>query len=309
MLLGGVLAAGRLALAAGITTARDLGDRGFVSLSARAIFAADSSAGPELLVAGPPITTPQGHCWFLGGATETDDASLRRAVRERSLRGADVIKVMVTGGNLLPGAPPHESQFSFAQLRVPRAPPASAGYPLPGTPTGLVGIADAVAAGFSGIEHCTFFTADSAEPNAVTIDNIAAADILVTNTAAQLNPRSGDRNPAVQRRPPGIVRGVELRAAGIQVALASDAGIDSLRPHDCLPTRGRRPASLRNAGSSVFGRCHVNGGRGLRSRARKGRLQPGYDADILAVAGDPTCEIGDLLRVRAVLRGGRLVTP
>ena len=56
--------AARSALAAGITTVRDLGDRGYLMLVLREEFACDPAAGPELLVAGPPVTIPRGHCWL-----------------------------------------------------------------------------------------------------------------------------------------------------------------------------------------------------------------------------------------------------
>jgi imidazolonepropionase-like amidohydrolase len=55
-------AAGRLALRGGVTTVRDLGDRDFLSLGLRG-----ASDLPTIVAAGPPITTPTGHCHFLGG--------------------------------------------------------------------------------------------------------------------------------------------------------------------------------------------------------------------------------------------------
>jgi imidazolonepropionase-like amidohydrolase len=42
--------------------------------------------------------------------------------------------------------------------------------------------------------------------------------------------------------------------------------------------------------------------------SRKGRLAPGFDADILAVAGDLTTDMRALLDVRAVFRAGRRVS-
>ena len=46
----------------------------------------------------------------------------------------------------------------------------------------------------------------------------------------------------------------------------------------------------------------------LRARAmaldRKGRIAPGYDADLLAVAGDPLTDVTALTGVRAVFRAG-----
>jgi len=73
------------ALAAGITTIRDLGDRGYLTLRLRDALAKDYTAGPEILAAGPPITTARGHCWFLGGEV-ADPADVRAAVVEHAER-------------------------------------------------------------------------------------------------------------------------------------------------------------------------------------------------------------------------------
>src|SRR5205085_10832543 len=97
------------ALAAGITTVRDLGDRGFSTVALRDELAWAPWLAPEILVAGPPITPPRGHCWFLGG--ETANSDVERAVEERHERGVDVIKIMATGGKITPGSAPHKSQF------------------------------------------------------------------------------------------------------------------------------------------------------------------------------------------------------
>jgi imidazolonepropionase-like amidohydrolase len=54
------------ALRAGITTLRDLGDRNYLGLTLAAELAGPGQ-GPEIIAAGPPITTPGGHCHFMGG--------------------------------------------------------------------------------------------------------------------------------------------------------------------------------------------------------------------------------------------------
>jgi imidazolonepropionase-like amidohydrolase len=87
--------ASRRALDAGVTCVRDLGDRSFLGVRLREETAAEPGLGPEVVPAGPPITVPAGHCWFLGGATRGAGA-VRDAVRDHAGRGAAVIKVMVT---------------------------------------------------------------------------------------------------------------------------------------------------------------------------------------------------------------------
>lgn len=141
--------AARRALLAGITTVRDLGDRDFVLLSLREEFARDAAAGPDLLVSGPPITQPSGHCWFLGGeARGVDD--VRKAVRVRAARGVDVIKVMVTGGSLTPGSGNSELQFSPAELAAISTEAHDRGLTVTGHAKCACGMAEAVNAGSTG---------------------------------------------------------------------------------------------------------------------------------------------------------------
>src|SRR5271157_4136256 len=105
--------AGQAALRGGVTTVRDLGDRGYLSLGLRG--RADL---PTIVAAGPPITTPGGHCHYLGGAAAPTIESVRAAVREHAARGVDVIKIMASGGTLTPGSRQDLAQFPPAVLRA-----------------------------------------------------------------------------------------------------------------------------------------------------------------------------------------------
>ena len=100
----------RLALEGGVTTLRDLGDRNFVTLGLR-----NDPGLPTILCSGPPITPPQGHCWYLNGEC-ADRHALIAAIKERAAHGCDVVKIMATGGNLTPAAPAWQSQFSADDL-------------------------------------------------------------------------------------------------------------------------------------------------------------------------------------------------
>lgn len=91
--LAAMAAAALVQLRAGVTTVRDLGDRGYLALRLRGRTA---ELLPTIVAAGPPVTTPGGHCHFLGGATAGVDG-MRAAVRERVERGVDVITVMAGG--------------------------------------------------------------------------------------------------------------------------------------------------------------------------------------------------------------------
>src|SRR5215218_8250954 len=98
--------AGAAQLHAGVTTVRDLGDRDYLTLRLRE----QDRQLPTIVAAGPPITSPGGHCHFLGSAVSGVDG-VRTAVREHAERGVDVIKVMASGGQMTPGTQWDASQF------------------------------------------------------------------------------------------------------------------------------------------------------------------------------------------------------
>ncbi|GAA3435978.1 amidohydrolase family protein [Kutzneria kofuensis] len=285
------------ALRAGITTVRDLGDRDYLAVELRD----GSSALPEILAAGPPITTPGGHCWFLGGEVPADRSALADAVAERVARGVDVIKVMATGGSITPGSAAHESQYDFSQLSAIVEAAHSAGLPVTAHAHGGSGIRDAVRAGVDGIEHGTFLTADGAEPDWSTIRELIAARVYVGVTAGRL---LTDAPP-----PPRVLAAraflPEMQRSGALLVCSSDAGIISYKPHYCLPfgltdfqqfTELSPAAVLTSVTRLAADSCSVG--------SRKGRIAPGYDADLLAVHGDPSQDLAVLRDVAAVYRAG-----
>jgi imidazolonepropionase-like amidohydrolase len=104
-------------LGAGVTTARDLGARAYLDVVVRDAIAAGLGRGPRMVVAARPVTVTGGHCWFMGGEADSED-ELRRMVRTHHKRGADLIKVMSTGGFMTTGSAPWYAQFTRAQLAV-----------------------------------------------------------------------------------------------------------------------------------------------------------------------------------------------
>src|SRR5215472_2668203 len=177
--------AARRALRAGVTTVRDLGDRGYLALDLRDRAPAIGACPlPTIVAAGPPITTPGGHCHFLGGAAD-GKGGLRGAVRERAERGVDVIKVMASGGNMTPGSLAYEPQFGADELQVIVDEAHRRGLPVTAHAHGVQSIADAAAAGVDGIEHAMFMTADGVDAPDALIRTIAAQRIALGWTVAR----------------------------------------------------------------------------------------------------------------------------
>ncbi len=292
--------AARTALAGGVTTVRDLGDRDYLSLGLRGI------AGlPTIIAAGPPITTRGGHCHYLGGETDASAEAVLRAVGEHAERGVDVIKIMASGGTLTPGTRQECAQFTPEALRAAVEEAHRHGLPITAHAHGTTAIADAVAAGVDGMEHVSFWTADGVDAPAELISLIADRRIVVGATVGIILVPGLAPPPAVMARIPHIIANTRrLYEAGAPVVAGTDAGIGPIKPHDVvrhaiaeLSHFGFSPgAALRAVTSEAAAVC------GLAHR--KGRLAPGYDADILAVDGDPLSDSNAIHRIRAVYARG-----
>jgi imidazolonepropionase-like amidohydrolase len=298
--------AAQTALRGGVTTVRDLGDRGYLALGLR------GRAGlPTILASGPPLTTPGGHCHYLGGAVAPTVAGVRASVREHVERGVDVIKIIASGGNLTPGSRQEDTQFPPEVLRAAVEEAHRRGLAATAHAHAVQAIADAVAAGADGMEHVSFWTETSVDAPGELIQLIADRKTVVGATVGQAPapasmPGLGPP-PEIRARLPLLIANMRrLHEAGAVIVASSDAGIAPIKPHDAVRYA---PQTLH-----VLGIGQVEALQMITSRAagvlglknRKGRVAPGFDADILAVDGDPVADPDALHRIRAVYARGTL---
>jgi imidazolonepropionase-like amidohydrolase len=289
----------RLALEGGVTTLRDLGDRNFVTLALR-----DDPTLPTILCSGPPITKPQGHCWYLNGEC-ADREALITAVSERAELGCDVVKIMATGGGLTPTVPMWMSQFSAEDLRATVEEAHRLGLPVAAHCHGVRGISDAIDAGVDTIEHCSFVSEDSdRQPDPELLERLAKSQIPLSATFG--------RCPDVPLPPGGLPAWVptmlasvtRIRELGGRIVVGTDAGIFPHKPHDCAPHA--IDALLLIGMSPVEAlRALTSGGAEAIGLANKGRLVSGADADMIAVRGDLSSDVRHVADIAHVWRQGQ----
>jgi len=301
----------RAHLRAGVTTVRDLGDHHWAVLGRAAGGPRDGE--PRVVAAGPPLTTPAGHCWSMGGQVR-GARELADAVRERAERGADVVKVMVSGGSMTPGSDLLALQFGVVEVGLVVRLAHAAGLPVTAHAHSVAAVEVSLAAGVDGIEHCTCLTGAGLESPEPLFRALAAAGTWVCPTLGRA-PGSEPSPQAVEvaaRTGWSVAGRIEqvgrLAAAGARIVSGSDAGIHPGKPHGVLPwavaelvAGGASPlAALASATSAAADACGLG--------AVTGRLRPGLSADLLLVDGDPTSRITDLTRVRRVVVRGHVVT-
>jgi imidazolonepropionase-like amidohydrolase len=298
--LPAMIRAGQTALRGGVTTVRDLGDRAYLSLGLR------GQAGlPTVVTAGPPITTPGGHCHFLGGAAAPTIEGVRAAVRDHAEQGVDIIKIMASGGTLTPGSRQDLAQFPPDVLRAAVEEAHRQGLRVTAHAHALTSIADAVAAGVDGLEHVSFWTEDGVHAPEALIQLIASSQVTVGLTVGLVPMPGLVPPPEVMIRLPGIMANTRrLHEAGAAMVAGTDAGIAPIKPHDVVR---HAPAMLRQLGFSQAEALRTITSYAARVCGlghHKGRIAPGYDADVLAVDGDPVADPEALHRIRAVYARG-----
>ncbi|GIH97340.1 amidohydrolase family protein [Planobispora siamensis] len=299
----------KLHLAAGVTTVRDLGDHHDAVLAWRS----KARTGlPAVVAAGAPLTSTGGHCWPMGGQAQ-GVSGLREAVRQRADRGADIVKIMASGGVLTPGTDTMRPQFTDEELRAAVAEAHALGLPITAHAHALSAVRQALEAGVDGIEHCTCLTPDGVRLDDTLLAGLAESGIAICATLGS-DPRVvvPPQVVAMAERA-GITEAVlqeavaRLHRGGVRLVAGSDAGIGPAKPHGLLSAtleeyvRSGLPASsaLATATSVAADACGMGG--------RKGRVRPGYDADLLVVDGDPTRDIAAVGRPLSVHLAGQPV--
>ena len=307
-------------LAAGVTTVRDLGDRRYAVLGHRdRQRAAEIDPEPGIVAAGPPLTTPRGHCYFLGGEVD-DEAAIRMSISEHAERGVDVIKVMASGGASTAGTDLTGTQFTTEQLQLIVDLAHAAGLPVTAHAHALVAIEQCVDVGVDGIEHCSGMTATGVELPDALVGRIAERGIAVSGLVpAPVDMDLSQAPPALQdfvRRTgltpqrafafrTDLIR--RLHRHGVPVVVGNDSGLGPFLKHGRLHLGLSLLSAAGLSNAEVLAAATSRAAEVCGLGTRKGRLTAGFEADLVVVDGDLAADLDAIQRVRTVIRAGRLV--
>ncbi|MCB2224102.1 MAG: amidohydrolase family protein [Actinobacteria bacterium] len=233
---------------------------------------------------------------------------MRRKVRELLRAGADVVKVATTGGVLSPRDDPRHAHFSVEELEMLVAEAAAGGAWVMAHAQGTEGIKRAIRAGIRSIEHGIYLDEEAIEMM------LAAGTYLVpTLVAPQGVLRAAEEGapiPEVILRKAAEVVDVHREsfaaavAAGVNIAMGTDSGVtphgENLLELELMAAGGMPPAEVLRATTSAAARL-------MGVEGARGTVEPGKDADLVVLDGDPFDFAGYRERIRAVYQRGALV--
>jgi imidazolonepropionase-like amidohydrolase len=305
----------RQILEEGFTAIRSVGAADGIDIALKHAVDSGVIPGPRMWVSLEPLSPAGGH----GDPTNTLDPNISfdplrllhsvvtgptevtLAVREHHKRGADLIKIMPSGGVMSTGDNPHLQLMSNEEIKAAIDAAHALGMKVAAHAQGKEAIDNSLRLGIDSIEHGTF--ADEAsfalfrQHNAWLVPTIVVA--METFNRANAGETSADT--AVKVREAVLFKDKMVAAAykaGVKIAFGTDVGAgadlhefgllhkDGMTPMDIIVAATHSAADLIGAADQI------------------GTVQEGRYADLVATTGDPLSDISELEHVQFVMKGG-----
>ena len=306
-------------LESGVTTARENGAKNLTALSLRDGINKGFIPGPRMVVSGRPVTITGGHCWPFGGEADGVDG-VRQAVRQLVKEGVDFIKVMATGGATLSSFP-FRPAYNVEELTAVVDEAHNFGKLVGAHCTSVQGIINSLDAGVDMVIHGVFHEPDGSynyRPDVA--ERIATAGawvnptLLVGRIIVQgfedrkrefgLTAAESDALEHTKRRSDDCLDTCRrLNDLGVKMASGSDAAWGNYpmgqfqRELEVMAEIG-----MTNMQTILSGTSQAAVSIGMQDIV--GALEPGKEADILVVDGDPGSDLRALSKVAAVFKEG-----
>ena len=301
-------------LSQGVTTIRDVGGEQYIEMSLRNAIDRGFIRGPRMKLSGRVISMTGGHAHFI--AREADGQhEMRKAAREQIKAGADLVKLMATGGSATPGQDIHASQLTVEEIAAVTEVAHMMGRPVAAHCHGTGGIRNCMLGGVDTIEHGTYLDEETAD---MMVANGAALVLTVGvgNPDLESYPLSPVQQADAERRKPMIEQGVQqirktialARSKGVFIGCGTDAGGNPLAPHQFA--MARELELLVENDLTVLEAISIgtrNNAEILRWADEIGTVEAGKYADLLLLNADPLVDIRNLRDIAAVYKGGEQV--
>ena len=315
-----VVAARRM-LMRGFTTVRDAGGGDY---GIKAAIDAGLVEGPRVFIAGMPISQTGGHADFRRRTQTQYECScssglaymsriadgvpeMLKAVRDELRKGADQIKLMVSGGVASQSDPLESLQFRVDEIEAAVEQATSFGKYVMAHAYSADAIRRAVDCGVRTIEHGNLVDDSAArrmaERGAYMVPTLVTYDSLQRRGPDYgLTPYSLEKNKVVLN---AGLRSLELcRGAGVPIGFGTDL-LGQLQDDQCreflIRAEAMTPQEIIHSATIINAQI-------VRREGELGEIKPGAFADLLVVDGDPYRDLGVLqdqgAHIAGIMKGG-----
>jgi imidazolonepropionase-like amidohydrolase len=315
------------ALDAGITSVREVGGLGVYLARAVAEGVLD---GPAIYAAGSILSTTGGHAdlhsyplgWIhdfgqhCGELRLADgEAECMRAVREQLRKNAKLIKICASGGVMSEIDDPIHQQFTVGEMRVIVEVAGLAERAVAAHCHGKPGMMAAIEAGVRTVEHGTYaddeVRAAMRETGTILVPTRTIVEDILANLDAVPDYAAQKLITIAQTHAEATSLAIEQ---GVTVAMGTDIGVTGRDQPNSWGTNGAEVVHLAKLGMTplqAIEAATATAPATLGPQApRSGKLEAGYDADVITVGADPLADISVLGRpehITGVWTAGRRV--
>ncbi len=307
-------AAARLALESGVTTVRSSGVSYYFDVGFRELVKRGAFAGPDMVASGYHVRPRLAEEAFvshpslfelMSGIDTADE--IRQMVRANLAEGVDWIKILATERAGTADTDPRKQVYTEAELRAAVDEAAAKGVPVQAHAHGAEGALAAVRAGVRSIEHGTYLTDETLR----LMKEKGTYYVPTYTTVVDLTEPGGDYDvPALRLRGehmlPRLRQSVQhAHRIGVKIVTGADTGYGpgSLTRISVEVTNlvdiGLTPLEALRSATSVAAEM-------LGKERSIGALEPGLEADLVAVEGDPLQDPRSLQDPLLVVSNGRV---
>lgn len=306
-------------LAAGFTTIRVLGEKSHLDIALRDAIKRGIIGGPRLVCAGQNITVTAGHAdiWLvpdikfeqgLGGVIVDGAEAVRKATRQQLKNGADLIKLLVTGGVMSEGSEPGLQHMSNDEIIAAVEEAKRVGKKVAAHAQGTTGIKNSVRCGVDTIEHGFYLDREGArlmaEHGTFYVPTLAAGANMVREDIRDKLPKYVVYK-SLQAREHAIKSFQMAMEEGVAIALGTDAGSpynehgNNALELELMVKAGMSELDAIKAATQTAAEC-------LGIDDKVGVLKADKLADIVCVEGNPLEDIQVCRNIIFVMKGGEI---
>ena len=306
-------------LYSGVTTLRDCGAKNSTTFMLRQAVDLGIVPAPRLMLAGRPVAIIGGHLSYFGtAATGVDEC--RAAVRQLIKEGADFIKITATGGSTRTSHPLRPS-FNVEELRAICEEAHRFGKHAAAHCASSQGMANSLDAGIDTIIHGVHKDPDGADTYRPDItERIAEQGVFVNPTLGQGVARirmledmenltaeqQAELDAARRTSDARMDHFARMRDAGVVMAAGSDSAW-SYYPMGDYQTDIEAHAMAGMSNMEAIVSATRDAARSCCIDSLVGTLDPGKQADVLVVNGNPLDDLADLRQVADVFLAGNRI--